>query len=193
MTRIDDNNKSDDNKENSIDDALSSADLIYTADQINAALDSLALKLNTRLLNENPLVLCVMKGGVVFTGQLLTRLSCMPDLDYIHVTRYQNQTSGNQLEWLVYPGTAIKNRTVLILDDILDQGITLNAIVEYCKKEGAKEVISAVLVHKKHERYKVDTHCDYIGLEVKDRYVFGFGMDYKGKLRNLNAIYALVE
>lgn len=185
--------RTDDNKENSIDDVLSSADLIYTSDQINAALDALALKLNTRFSNTNPLILCVMKGGVVFTGQLLTRLSCMSDLDYIHVTRYRNQTSGNQLEWLVYPETAINDRTVLILDDILDQGITLSAIVEYCKKEGAKEVISAVLVHKKHDRYKVDMHCDYIGLEVEDKYVFGFGMDYKGKLRNLNAIYAVAD
>jgi hypoxanthine phosphoribosyltransferase len=183
----------DENMENIIEDVLSSADLIYTSEQIAEVLDSLAISLNTRLANTNPLVLCVMKGGVVFTGQLLTRLTCMPDLDYIHVTRYQNQTSGNELEWLVYPETAINNRTVLIVDDILDQGITLSAIVEHCKKEGAKEVVSTVLVQKKHDRYTSDIECDYVGLVVEDRYVFGFGMDYKGKLRHLNAIYALAD
>ena len=117
----------------------------------------------------------------------------MPELDYIHVTRYQNQTAGNKLDWLVYPQTSIKDRTVLIIDDILDQGITLSAIVEYCKNQGAKEVVSAVLVHKKHDRYKSDVDCDYVGLEVEDRYVFGYGMDYKGKLRHLDAIYAVAE
>jgi len=181
------------NKENSIEDVLSSADLIYNGEQIATALDSLATKLNRILENKNPLVLCVMKGGVVFAGHLLTRLTCMLDLDYIHVTRYQNQTSGNHLEWRVYPETAINDRTVLILDDILDEGITLSAIVEYCKKEGAKEIISTVLVQKMRDRYEADVHCDYVGLEVKDRYVFGFGMDYKGKLRHLNAIYAVSE
>jgi hypoxanthine phosphoribosyltransferase len=182
-----------DDKDNSMDEVLSSADIIYTSDQINAALDKLAINLNNRLAGADPLVFCVMKGGVVFTGQLLTKLTCMPELDYIHVTRYQNQTSGNELKWMVYPEASINNRTVLILDDILDQGITLKAITEYCKKNGAKEVISTVLIQKKHDRYKADVLCDYVGLEVEDRYVFGFGMDYKGKLRHLNAIYALAN
>jgi hypoxanthine phosphoribosyltransferase len=179
------------NKEDLANDVLSCADLIYTGEKIHQALDGLALKLNKRFENISPVVLCVMKGGVVFTGHLLTKLSCSPDLDYIHVTRYRNQIAGSQLEWLVYPGTNISNRTVLVLDDILDEGITLSAIVDYCKAKGAKEVVSAVLVHKKHDRCKEGVICDYMGLEVEDRYVFGFGMDYKGKLRHLNAIYAL--
>jgi len=153
----------------------------------------LSSKLNARLLGENPLVLCVMKGGIVFTGHLLTRLSCTPELDYIHVTRYRNQTSGGELEWLVYPETPIAGRTVLILDDILDEGITLNAIVEYCHTQDAKEVITAVLLHKKHDRCKAGVSSDYVALEVEDRYVFGFGMDYKGQLRHINAIYAIGE
>lgn len=174
-------------------DKLPDSELIYDAEKISLSLDKLAEQLNKRLRNTSPLVLCVMKGGVVFTGHLLTRLTCTPELDYVHLTRYQNKTSGNELEWLVYPKTSIKGRTILIMDDILDQGITLSALVEYCKNEGAKEVISTVLVHKKHDRYKSDIHCDYIGLEVKDKYVFGFGMDYEGKFRHLNAIYALAD
>ena len=187
------NNIADENKDNSIEDVLSGADVIYSSEQVAAVLDEMAMNINTRLAGTNPLLLCVMKGGIIFTAQLLTRLTCMPELDYIHVTRYQNQTAGNKLDWLVYPQTSIKDRTVLIIDDILDQGITLSAIVEYCKNQGAKEVVSAVLVHKKHDRYKSDVDCDYVGLEVKDRYVFGYGMDYKGKLRHLDAIYAVAE
>ena len=172
---------------------LARAELIYDADKISTALDNIASHLNKRLENKNPLVLCVMQGGIVFTGQLITRLTGNLELDYIHATRYRNQTSGDKLDWLVYPRTSLKGRTVLILDDILDEGITLDAIIEYCYKQGAKEVITAVLLHKKHNRCKAGVSSDYVALEVGDRYVFGFGMDYKGQLRHINAIYAIGE
>ena len=170
---------------------LSCAELIYDTDKISAALDNVASQLNKRLENKNPLVLCVMQGGLIFTGQLITRLTSNLELDYIHATRYRNQTLGDKLDWLVYPRASLKGRTVLILDDILDEGITLDAIVEYCYKQGAKEVITAVLLHKIHDRCKAGVTSDYVALEVGDRYVFGFGMDYKGQLRHMNAIYAI--
>lgn len=172
---------------------LSKSELLYSAAQIKTALDAIALTMNERLEHTSPLVLCVMKGGIIFTGQMLTRLNCELELDYIHVTRYRNQTSGNQLEWLVYPDADLNGRVVVILDDILDEGITLKAIVEYCKSKGAKDVISAVLVHKVHDRCVDGIQSDYVALSVHDKYVFGYGMDYKGKLRHLNAIYAINE
>ena len=172
---------------------LSRAELIYDAEKISLALDEVASDLNKRLENKNPLVLCVMQGGIVFTGQLITRLTGNLELDYVHATRYRNKTSGDEIDWLVYPRTSLKGRTVLILDDILDEGITLNAIVEYCGNQGAKEVITAVLLRKKHGRCKAGVCSDYVALEVEDQYVFGFGMDYKGQLRHINAIYAIGE
>jgi hypoxanthine phosphoribosyltransferase len=181
------------NVEEDLEQVLSHADLIYDAEQISKALDDIASHLNQRLENKNPLVLCVMQGGLVFTGQLITRLTGNLELDYIHATRYRNKTFGDKLDWLVYPRTSLKGRTVLILDDILDEGITLDAIVEYCYKQEAKEVITAVLLHKKHDRCKAGVSSDYVALEVEDRYVFGFGIDYKGRLRHMNAIYALGE
>ncbi len=172
---------------------LSRSKLVYDAEHISNALDELAHRLNQRLENINPLVLCVMQGGIVFTGQLITRLTGDLELDYIHVTRYRNNVVGDELEWLVYPRASLKNRTVLILDDILDEGITLHAVIEYCKQQGASEVITAVLLHKNHGRCKTGVSSDYVALEIDDRYVFGFGMDYKGQLRHKNAIYALEE
>lgn len=172
---------------------LSQANLIYDAEQISTALDVIASHLNQRLENKNPLVLCVMQGGIVFTGHLVTRLTGMLEMDYLHATRYRNQTLGDELDWRIYPRTSLKDRTVLILDDILDEGITLHAIVEYCYSQGAKEVITAVLLHKKHDRCKSGVSSDYVALEIEDQYVFGFGMDYKGQLRHINAIYAVKE
>jgi hypoxanthine phosphoribosyltransferase len=169
---------------------LSQAKLIYDDTQISDALDRMSNDLNSRLKNLNPLVLCVMQGGIVFTGHLVTRLTVNLELDYIHATRYRNKTSGDELNWLVYPRASLKDRTVLILDDILDEGITLHAIIEYCHQQGASEVISAVLLRKHHDRCKEDVKADYTALEVNDHYVFGFGMDYKGQHRHLNGIYA---
>lgn len=172
---------------------LSKASLIYNAEQIAQAIDEMALKLNQRLKTSQPLVLCVMNGGLIFTGSLMTRLNCFPQVDYVHATRYKNQTRGSELDWRTYPSNDLKDRTILILDDILDEGITLKAIIDYCHEQGAKEVISAVLIKKKHNRCLENFCSDYVGLEVEDKYVFGYGMDYQSQLRHLNSIYALRE
>jgi len=170
---------------------LQQAELVYKTSHIDSAIDKLAQRLTERLEDASPLVLCVMQGGLMFTGKIMSRLPLDAEFDYIHATRYGNNTAGNVLEWLAYPRKKLENRTVLILDDILDEGHTLAAIEQYCREQGAKEVISAVLLQKKHDRLKPDMHCEFVALEVDDRYVFGYGMDYKGKLRHLNNIYAI--
>ncbi len=81
----------------------------------------------------------------------------------------------------------------MIVDDILDEGHTLVEILDYCRDQQASQVATAVLVNKRHERKQLRAVVDYVGLEVADRYVFGFGMDYKGYLRNVPAIYAVKE
>ena len=173
---------------------LPRAQLIFDNATISYALDVLADKLEAQLKDLHPLMLCVMNGGIIFTGQLVTRLEFDLDLDYIHATRYRNQTKGGDvLNWLAEPHTSLQDRTVVILDDILDEGITLNEIIKYCNAKGAKQVISVVLLRKIHERCIKGVDCDYTALEVDDRYVFGFGMDYKGGLRHLDGIYAVDE
>lgn len=179
------------NSDEDLNEVLSRAELIYDNSEINQALDNMAVQLNERLKDTQPLLLCVLNGGIVFTGHLVTRLNCFPEIDCVHATRYGNETNGNTLDWRAYPKKDLKNRTVVILDDILDEGITLKAIIDYCKQQGAKEVVTAVLVKKLHDRCLAGLKSDYVGLEVEDKYVFGFGMDYKSQLRHLDGIYAL--
>jgi hypoxanthine phosphoribosyltransferase len=131
-----------------------------------------------------------MNGGFVPGARLVTRLEFPLWIDYIHATRYREKTTGADLRWLKRPGLPLNGRSVLVVDDILDEGITLAEIVEFCKNEGAKEVRSAVLCRKIHDRSN-GFMADYIGLDVEDRYVFGYGMDYKGYLRNVPGIYAV--
>jgi hypoxanthine phosphoribosyltransferase len=168
------------------------ADLLHSEQEIEAAIDKMAQQINITLADRNPLLLCVMNGGVVTFGKLLTRLSIPLTIDAINASRYQNLTSGGSIEWLVKPVTSLKGRTVLIVDDILDEGITLQALYQYCREQGATAVYSAVLVDKilDHEKPVI---ADFIGLKVENRYVFGYGMDYKGYLRNAPGIYACKE
>jgi hypoxanthine phosphoribosyltransferase len=168
------------------------ADLLHSEQEIEIAIDRMAQEINTALADHNPLLLCVMNGGVVTFGKLLTRLSIPLTIDAINASRYQNLTSGGSIEWLVKPVTSLKGRTVLLVDDILDEGITLQAICQYCREQGATAVYSAVLVDKILDHQKPIT-ADFIGLKVENRYVFGYGMDYKGYLRNAPGIYACKE
>ena len=127
---------------------------------------------------------------MVFTGQLLTQLRFPLELDYVHASRYQNKTVGLTIDWTALPKLDLSDRIVLIVDDILDEGITLLAIQEKCLALGAKQVLSAVLVEKTLDHAR-PINADFVGLSVPNRYVFGYGMDAYGWWRNLSSIYAL--
>jgi len=174
---------------------LAEAELIYSAEQIHQAIDQLAQKINSRFENVSQpvIVLPIMNGGLILSGHLVTRFNFPVEIDYLHATRYRNTTTGSELHWKVKPQHSLKDRTLLVIDDIFDEGYTLHAVLDFCKSEGAEQVYSAVLVEKNHPRPKASIKSDFIGLCVEDRYVFGFGMDYKGYHRNLNAIYAVNE
>jgi hypoxanthine phosphoribosyltransferase len=171
---------------------LSEADLLVREVEVSAAIDRMATEITGQLKESNPIVLCIMNGGLIFTGQLLTRLVFPLEVDYVHATRYGHETNGAHLHWTVKPQLDLKGRTVLLLDDILDEGVTLAAIAEYCRQQGATKISMAVLIEKLHLR-KVTPgmRADFTGIEVGDRFLFGYGLDYKGYWRNAPGIYAV--
>jgi hypoxanthine phosphoribosyltransferase len=166
------------------------ADCLHDATEVSHALDKVAAEITARHRTTNPLVLCVMNGGLVVTGCLLPRLQLPLEYGYLHATRYRGETSGGELHWQAEISHDLQDRHVIVVDDILDEGHTLAAIVAHCQAQGAKQVESMVLVEKMHPR-KQDIRADYVGLQVEDRYLFGYGMDYKGYWRNANGIYAV--
>ena len=168
------------------------AELLHNEQEVEAAIDLMAEQINTALSQHNPLLLCVMNGGIVTSGKLLTRLNFPLTIDAINASRYRNQTSGSHIEWKQKPTTDVKDRTVLIVDDILDEGITLEAIYQYCQAQGANSIYSAVLVDKMLPQPK-PVQADFIGLTIGNHYLFGYGMDYKGYLRNAHGIYAVKQ
>ncbi len=170
---------------------LQTADLIYSAEIIEKTIKNLADEITEKLAEQYPLVLCVMKGGIIFAGHLLPKLTFPLDFDYIQVSRYHNRTSGGEMNWTLFPQNAlIQDRVVLVIDDILDEGITLARIRKKVLECGARAFYSAVLVDKDLGKTK-SFQADFIGLNLPNRYVFGFGMDIHGAWRNLPAIYAI--
>lgn len=171
---------------------LQEAEEICPAAQVQQALKRVAAEISLALKDSNPLVLSVMGGAVVFSGQLLPLLEFPLEFDYLHVTRYRGGTRGGDVLWKVEPHIEIRDRTVLILDDILDEGETLAAIRGRLLAGGVREVKTAVFVDKDIGREK-PIRADFVGLTLPNRYLFGFGMDIHEAWRNLPAIYANKE
>jgi hypoxanthine phosphoribosyltransferase len=173
---------------------LADAELIFDANAVQAAVEKVATELNQRFNATGgaafPLVLGVMGGAVVFCGQLLTQLEFPLEFDYMHVTRYGSKDQGGTIEWKVIPRSNVEGRTVLVLDDILDEGETLAHVKERLLAMGAAEVVLAVFADKNIGKSK-PVKADHIGLTLPNKFVVGYGMDAYGYWRNLPAIWAI--
>lgn len=168
------------------------AELVHDAQAMQDVFDSLAQQISASLADRNPVLLPVMMGGLYLCGQLMQRLDFPLEVDYLHASRYRDSLEGDQLVWPVRPSNKIAGRAVLIIDDILDQGVTLAGIIESVESAGAAELESVVMTRKLCQRQQ-DVEVEFIGVDVPDRYVFGCGMDYKGYWRNLPGIYAVTD
>jgi hypoxanthine phosphoribosyltransferase len=170
---------------------LADSDCLFTLEQTEQALARMAEEITAQLQNSEPIVIGVMNGALVTMGYLLPRLPFLLEVDYVHATRYQGQQQGSELVWKRKPELDLQGRQVLLVDDILDQGITLAAIARFCLDEGAAGVAVAVLGVKRIANFTPVIAADYQALEFPDRYVFGFGMDYNTFWRNAPGIYAV--
>ena len=169
---------------------LKNAQPVCSAEAVARAVRRVAGEVTAVLATVNPLVLSVMNGAMVFTGQLLPLLRFPLTLDYLHVTRYGDAISGGRVEWKVFPAEPLTGRVVLVLDDILDEGHTMVEIRQRLVAAGAGRFYAAVFADKDIGRPK-PIAADFVGIKVPNRYLFGFGMDVKGAWRNLPEIYAL--
>jgi hypoxanthine phosphoribosyltransferase len=173
-----------------IEEVYAKSTCLFTANEVEAALDRLAIKIHSEMADKNPILLCVMIGGLIPMGNLLPRLDFPLEVNYVHATRYKGDTTGGELEWKVKPNINLEGRTVLIVDDILDGGVTLARIVDYVRDRSALDVKTAVLVDKHHKRVEHGLEkADFVGLEVDDHFIFGYGMDYNEYLRNAPGIF----
>lgn len=167
---------------------------LHAREEVEQAIDRVASEMNQKLTDDVPVFLCVMNGAVIFMGQLATRLTIPMQINYIHATRYRGEMEGADLQWRAEPTQCLKNRVVVVVEDILDTGLTLAAVMKYCYDKGAKKVYTAALVDKNRPREEGGIkRCDFTGLDVPDLFLVGYGLDYKDYLRNLDGIYAVAE
>lgn len=169
------------------------AERLHRRDALEAAIARMGAEIAAALAGERAVFLTVMNGALMFAGQLALAIRTDLEFDYVHATRYRGATSGSELHWLREPAADLADRTVLLVDDILDEGHTLKAVRDDCLHRGAKRVLIASLCSKRHDRLVAGIVADFNGVELPDRYVFGYGMDYHEQGRNLPAIYALKE
>lgn len=171
------------------------AKCLHPAHDVDEMIAGLGSQISEKFQDMNPIVLCIMTGGVVFCGKLLPHLSFPLEFDYAHATRYNDDIEGGDiLEWRALPTRSLDDRHVLIVDDIFDVGHTLAGVVESCKAQGALSVSTAVMVNKNHDRkYDPKFKADFVAFETGDYYLFGYGMDYKGYLRNAPGIFSVNE
>jgi hypoxanthine phosphoribosyltransferase len=174
--------------------ALADAEVVHDRATIEHAIARMAVRIRNDYAGSVPVYLTVMHGGLPFAGQLALEIGARGldlEFDYLHATRYRGETSGGELVWKHRPATPLRGRRVLLVDDIVDEGQTLAVVRAWCMEQGASDVRIAALAIKRHDRCMPGLCADYAGLDVPDRYVFGYGMDYHEQGRNLPAIYAL--
>jgi hypoxanthine phosphoribosyltransferase len=174
-----------------LNEALARAELLHDRASLDTAIARLGIGLDAALAGERAVFLSVMHGGLIFAGHLALAMKTDVEFDYVHATRYRGATVGSDLHWMKQPTATLNGRTVILVDDILDEGKTLKAIRDFCRDRGARRVLIAVLCEKHHGRRVDALNADFCGVEVPDRYVFGYGMDYHEQGRNLPGIYAI--
>ncbi len=175
----------------SLADALAHAELLHDRSELQGLISTMGTHIDAALDGERAVFLTVMNGALIFAGELALAIRTDLEFDYVHATRYRGNTTGSALQWLREPMVPLRNRVVLLVDDILDEGHTLKAVRDDCYQRGARRVLIATLCTKAHNRVAEGIAPDFNGVVLPDRYVFGFGMDYHEQGRNLPGIYAL--
>lgn len=175
-----------------LNEAKADADILFDNATLDAAIQRMGGEIDAVLDGERAVLLTVMNGALIFAAKLAMSIRTDLEFDYVHATRYHDNRAG-QLRWLRKPQADLVGRTVLLVDDILDEGHTLKAVRDACMEMGASRVLVATLCTKIHARRIADIKADFNGVDVPDRYVFGYGMDYHEQGRNLPAIYALKD
>lgn len=176
--------------------ALPRSEIVVDRDTIHDGINRIAHEIAADYGDEPPVMMTVLNGGLPFAAFLAMALGDTGldvTFDYVHATRYQGETRGSELVWKAKPTSNLAGRRVLLTDDILDEGLTLLIVRDWILEQGAKDVRIAALSVKQHDRAVKGLVADYVAVDVPDRYVFGFGMDYYEQGRNLPDIWALKD
>lgn len=162
-------------------------------EKIRSIVEELAEKMNNDLKGKNPLFICILNGSFMFAAEIFKRISLLDaEISFIKLASYQGtQTTGNVRE-LIGLNEDLTGRTIVVLEDIVDSGITIANTIDQLKAKNPAEVKIATLLLKP-DALKVKVPLDYVGLEIPNDFIVGYGLDYNGRGRNLIDIYKVKE
>jgi hypoxanthine phosphoribosyltransferase len=161
-----------------------------SAEKISVSVNSLAKKINKELANDNPIFLVVLNGSFMFAADLLKEITIHCEISFIKLASYHGTSSSGVVTEMIGLTEEIKGRTVVIVEDIVDTGHTLEKLVDLLNKKEVKQIKVASLLLKP-DAYKKSIKVDYVGIEIPNDFVVGYGLDYDGLGRNMKEIFVL--
>lgn len=161
-----------------------------TSDKIQESVRQMAKKINTDLAGESPLFLVVLNGSFMFAADLLKEVTIPCELSFIKLASYHGTSSTGTVTEMIGLTEEIKDRTVVVVEDIVDTGVTVEKLVALLTKKEVKQIrIASFLL--KPDAYTKDIKVDYVGMEIPNDFVVGYGLDYDGLGRNMKDIFVL--
>ncbi len=165
-------------------------ELFLSQQVIEKAIDEVADKINKELAGKDPLFVCVLNGSFIYASELMKRITIPCEVSFVKVSSYRGTTSTGKLKEIYGLEEDIKDRTVVIVEDIVDTGHTMSLILEQLEVDEPKEVLVTTLLLKP-DALKVQVKLDYVALEIPNDFIVGYGLDYDGYGRNLSDIYKI--
>lgn len=159
-------------------------------DKINARVKEIAKSINKDYKEKTPLFIAILNGSFMFAADLMKEVTIPSEISFVRVASYEDMQSSGDIKKLIGLSENIFNREVIIIEDIIDSGLTMSKMLEEFSSLGAKNVSIATLLTKP-DNMKVNIAVKYLGFEIPDKFVVGYGLDYNGQGRNLKDIYQL--
>ena len=162
-------------------------------EKIRSVIEEMAGQMNLELKGKNPLFLCILNGSFMFAAELFKRIELLDaEISFVKLASYSGTSSTGELKELIGLNESMEGRTVVVLEDIVDTGITISGTIEQIKSKNPAEVKVASLLLKPDALQK-PVVIDYVGLEIPNEFIVGYGLDYNGLGRNLIDIYKIVN
>ena len=168
-------------------------ELFIPYEKIRSTVEEMAEKMNNDLKDKNPLFICILNGSFMFAAEIFKRISMLDaEISFVKLASYSGTSTTGSVKELIGLNEDLAGRTVVVLEDIVDSGITIAKTIEQIKSKNPLEIKIATLLLKP-EALQVKVPLDYIGIEIPNDFIVGYGLDYNGRGRNLIDIYKVTE
>ncbi|RKD86195.1 hypoxanthine phosphoribosyltransferase [Mangrovibacterium diazotrophicum] len=168
-------------------------ELFIPYEKIRAVIEKIADEMNENLAGKNPLFLCILNGSFMFAAEIFKRITLLDaEISFVKLASYQGTSTTGTVKELIGLNESLEGRTVVVLEDIVDTGITIEKVIAQIKAKNPAEVQVATLLLKP-DALQRDVNLDYVGLEIPNEFIVGYGLDYDGRGRNLIDIFKVVE